>query len=384
MYLNIPNNVQFIMDEIEKNGFEAYIVGGCVRDMLLDKKPHDFDITTSAKPEEIKKIFKKTVDTGIKHGTVTVISDKEPIEVTTFRTESGYSDMRHPENVTFVSDIKEDLKRRDFTVNAMAYNKNCGIVDYFGGREDLKNGILRAVGEPEKRFSEDALRILRLFRFACVLDFAPEEKTLKAALKLAGNLSAVSSERLAAEIKKTVNGKNLRRLAPLIKAGALDFLFISYDNLDRIETIKSKELRLFAFFYQCSTSPIETAEVLKFSNKEKNYISGLSELMSFELFENSIDVKYALRDSEEVFADYLAFYEFYSGKSTENIRKIYEKVIENREPYKISDLNINGEDLKALGFEGKKIGFLLDFLLDKVIEEPSLNQKEKLVQILKS
>lgn len=385
MYFKLPEYVGFIIEALEKEGFEAYAVGGCVRDLLLGTVPSDYDITTAATPDQIKRIFEKTVDTGIKHGTVTVISDGEPVEVTTFRTESDYSDMRHPESVSFVSDIREDLKRRDFTVNAMAYNEKRGLIDFFGGKEDLKNKILRAVGEPCERFSEDALRILRLFRFASVLDFTAEENTLKAALSLAGNLTGVSAERISAELKKAANGKNVAALSPLIRTGALDFLFISYyDRLSGIEALPKGDLRLFAFLYLCSTSPIETAEVLKFSNRDRQYIIQMTELMAFELSENSLDVKYALRDSGEVFGDYLTFLRFITGKNTDNLNAIYRKIIKNGEPYRICDLAVNGDDLIKLGFSGKKIGFLLEFLLDKVIEEPLLNTKEKLLRILKN
>ncbi len=179
----IPQNALLVINRLTQNGYKAYIVGGCVRDILLDKTPHDFDITTNAKPNEIISLFEKTVPTGIKHGTVTVILRDEPIEVTTFRTDRDYTDNRRPDNVTFVDDLKEDLARRDFTVNALAYNKTEGLKDFFGGQDDLQNKILRAVGNPEKRFREDALRILRLFRFASTLGFSIEEQTLNDAIK---------------------------------------------------------------------------------------------------------------------------------------------------------------------------------------------------------
>lgn len=384
MYQNIPDNVQKILESIEKAGFEAYLVGGCVRDMLLGKEPHDYDIATSALPENIKNIFPHTADTGLKHGTVTVISDGMPIEVTTFRTESGYTDMRHPENVCFISDIKEDLRRRDFTVNAIAYNKRTGLVDPFGGEKDINERILRAVGNPDERFSEDALRILRLFRFASVLGFSCEESTLSSALKLAVNLSGVSSERIAEELRKAVNGENTEALSPLIKSGALNFLFINYDRLQKIKSLPAGNLKMFAFLYLCSTSPVETAEVLKFSNKEKKYITDMMGLLSFELMGNSLEVKYALKDSGDVFEDYLTFLTKTLGKNTERVAETYRKITENGEPYRLSDLNISGDDLKKLGFEGKRIGFILDFLLQKVIEEPGLNTKENLLKIVKS
>ncbi|MEE1185167.1 MAG: hypothetical protein UHX92_03715, partial [Acutalibacteraceae bacterium] len=174
---HLPEKIEYVINRITDSGFEAFIVGGCVRDMLMGKTPNDFDITTSATPEEIQNIFEKTVPTGIKHGTITVVLEGEPIEVTTFRCDGDYNDCRHPEKVEFVRSIEADLSRRDFTVNAIAYNPTKGIVDLFGGIEDINSKILRAVGNPEKRFCEDALRIMRLFRFSSVLSFEIEEKT---------------------------------------------------------------------------------------------------------------------------------------------------------------------------------------------------------------
>ena len=199
--LSIPENAARVIDRLTQNGYEAYIVGGCVRDSLLGLTVSDFDITTSAKPEKVIELFEKTVPTGIKHGTVTVMIGNEPIEVTTFRTEGVYNDSRHPEDVEFVSDIREDLSRRDFTVNAIAYNEKTGIVDLFGGMSDLENKILRAVGDPEKRFREDALRILRLFRFASQLGFEIEENTLNSALSLKDGLENISSTAARAAIE---------------------------------------------------------------------------------------------------------------------------------------------------------------------------------------
>ena len=221
--LKIPEKIKFVLRTLTQNGYEAYIVGGCVRDSLLGITPSDYDVTTSAKPEEILGLFDKTVPTGLKHGTVTVIIENEPIEVTTFRTEGEYKDFRHPQNVEFVTDLREDLSRRDFTVNAVAYNETVGLVDLFGGLSDLENKILRSVGDSDKRFKEDALRILRLFRFASQLEFTPEEKTLKSALKLQNGLKNISKERIFSEIVKAVNGKNPKAILPLINSGGLEF-----------------------------------------------------------------------------------------------------------------------------------------------------------------
>ena len=197
MRFSIPSKIEYVLSVLHNAGHKAYIVGGCVRDLLCGKEPHDFDITTSALPQEVSALFEKTVETGIKHGTVTVIIDRTPIEVTTFRTEGAYINHRRPDSVSFVSAVDEDLSRRDFTVNAMCYNHSEGLIDLFGGKADIENRILRAVGEPKARFCEDALRILRLFRFAATLGFSIEEKTLSAAIECAPFLKSISAERIA-------------------------------------------------------------------------------------------------------------------------------------------------------------------------------------------
>ena len=187
MKIQIPAAAQEIVEKLCEHGYEAYLVGGCVRDMLLGREPGDWDITTSAKPEEVKAVFRRTVDTGIKHGTVTVMMGKEGYEVTTFRIDGDYTDGRHPDSVTFTPDLIEDLKRRDFTINAMAYNRDRGLVDAFGGRKDLEDGVIRCVGAAEERFTEDALRILRAIRFSAQLGFEIEEHTENAIKKIPGS-----------------------------------------------------------------------------------------------------------------------------------------------------------------------------------------------------
>lgn len=214
MTMDMPKNVDIAINLLQSAGFEAYAVGGCVRDSLLGKTPNDWDITTSAKPENMKSVFADfhCIDTGIKHGTVTVVIDGEPLEITTFRLDGEYEDNRHPKSVTFTSDLGADLGRRDFTVNAMAYSKMTGTVDLFGGQNDLKNGIIRCVGDPDRRFNEDALRILRALRFASALDFEIEEKTAQSLLKNRALLGNISEERIAKELLKLVCGKGAKRI----------------------------------------------------------------------------------------------------------------------------------------------------------------------------
>ena len=213
--INIPETIKTIIDTLYDNGFEAYAVGWCIRDSLLGRSPHDWDVTTSASPEDVKRIFRRTVDTGIAHGTVPVLMGKEGVEITTYRLDGKYEDNRHPSEVTFTKDLKEDLKRRDFTVNAIAYNDHTGIVDPFGGMDDLHSRIIRCVGEPAERFLEDGLRIMRAVRFSAQLGFEIEERTKAAIAGHARLLSNISAERIASELIKllTSDSPELIRLA---------------------------------------------------------------------------------------------------------------------------------------------------------------------------
>ena len=227
--IQLPNAVQYIIDTIEQAGFEAYAVGGCVRDSILGRTPDDWDITTSAKPEDIKRIFRHTVDTGIQHGTVTVLIKKECYEVTTYRIDGEYEDSRHPKEVSFTSLLSEDLKRRDFTINAMAYNEARGLVDLFGGREDLKRGIIRCVGDPRERFSEDALRIMRAVRFSAQLGYEIEEQTEAAIKELAHTLSHISVERIQVELVKLLISKHPEYVLKLYELGLTKVFLPEFD-----------------------------------------------------------------------------------------------------------------------------------------------------------
>lgn len=210
--MQIPEKVKDIIEKLEQNGYEGYAVGGCVRDSVLGRVPEDWDITTSAKPEEIKRLFRKTIDTGIAHGTVTVMMDGEGFEVTTYRVDGDYVDHRHPKTVTFTPNLEEDLKRRDFTMNAMAYNPREGIVDLFGGMDDIQKGCIRCVGNPSERFSEDALRMLRGVRFAGQLGFTLEKETKEGIRLLADTIARVSAERIQVELTKLLLSKEPEKL----------------------------------------------------------------------------------------------------------------------------------------------------------------------------
>ncbi len=365
----IPKKALFVIDRLTKNGYKAYIVGGCVRDILLGKMPNDFDVTTSAKPEEIIKLFEKTIPTGIKHGTVTVLIENEPIEVTTFRTEGIYTDNRRPDTVEFVTDLREDLSRRDFTVNAMAYNENEGVIDYFGGKEDLKAKILKAVGNPEKRFTEDALRILRLFRFASTLNFEIHENTFNAAIKCSDLLQNVSRERIFEELKKAVLGNNFKIFAPLIECGALKFLNITdLPDFDKIKALK--EYPLLCLYLSLGTSALLE---LKPSNEQKEYFKTLDVLLNMPLPKTDADIKEMLNIAgDEILSDFFILNNLDQSE--------LKRVVASSEPYSISHLKINGNDLINMGYKGEEIGKILEYLRKVVIINPQKNTKENLLK----
>ncbi len=367
----IPPKIEYVIEKLNQNGFEAYIVGGCVRDILLLKTPHDYDVTTSATPEEIMSVFEHTVPTGIKHGTVTVLIENEPIEVTTFRTDGEYRDARRPDSVQFVRNLTEDLSRRDFTVNAMAYNHKNGLCDLFGGQKDLKAKTLRAVGDPETRFKEDALRILRLFRFASTLNFKIEENTFNAAIKCAPLLEKISIERVMAELKTALIGENFKVIKPLIDCGGLKFIGI--DTCPDFDLIKTHRRSPNLCLYLLLSGEIKFD--LKLSNKEKAYIEGMNKL-SCTTPKTKAEVKRCLAvTNEEITRDFLAL----TGAN----EALLNEIIENREPYLIGHLKITGNDLIERGIKGEKIGEILSRLQQKVIDEPTFNTKAKLLNEIK-
>lgn len=232
MRIPVPQAVEEIIGKLNSHGFEAYAVGGCVRDSLLGRKPGDWDITTSATPQQVKALFHRTIDTGILHGTVTIMKNHVGYEVTTYRVDGEYEDGRHPKSVEFTQDLKEDLCRRDFTVNAMAYSHETGVVDIFGGMEDLRRGVIRCVGNPKDRFSEDALRILRAIRFSAQLGFAIEEKTRAAIGEIAPNLLKVSKERIQAELTKLLLSPHPEKIREVYQTGISPYVSEAFCRVD--------------------------------------------------------------------------------------------------------------------------------------------------------
>lgn len=403
--IEVPGAVKGIMDTLNNAGYEAYAVGGCVRDRLLNKKPTDWDITTSALPQQVKSLFSNTVDTGIEHGTVMVIRRGTGYEVTTYRVDGKYEDGRHPESVSFTRSLEEDLKRRDFTVNAFAYDEEEGIIDIFGGMEDLENKIIRCVGDPDERFSEDALRIMRAVRFAAQLSFGIEEETYKAIANHADNLANVSMERIRVEFEKTLLSDNAQ-MTGLYKELGIDRYIISKSDLCqkcfgeeelRIcaaidEGEGTKYLRLAEFFRRLGPEDAKKAlRSLKYDNITIKTVSAVIACMEKGFPQNAQEVKRALNEAgDNVFFYTVALKKYEAGKdeakaaAADKAASLAKDVIASNEPYKISHLAANGKDLQEAGIkEGKEIGKALAMMLDAVIADPSLNDKETLIKMVK-
>lgn len=377
MKIVIPKYVKQVIDTLEKNGFEAFVVGGAVRDAMLGQVPDDWDVATNAVAQEIKKLFVRHFDTGIKHGTITVLTDDNPVEVTTYRIDGIYKDNRRPENVDFTTDIKEDLKRRDFTVNAMAYNEKTGLVDLYGGAKDLKNKIIRCVGDADTRFCEDALRIMRAIRFAIRLGFEIEENTFKAIDRNKNLLKNISAERIQVEVLKILEENDLHLLFNSGVAGIIlpevDFKTIN------LNVPEDKELRLSALLYWVSDAKGVFTR-LKFDNKTKNNVIKIIQCAreNFECSPYSVK-KMLNKYGEEIFEKALVLKKAY-GKSSDEEKMIFNSV--KAEPYSIKHLAITGDDIISSGIESVNIGKVLDKLLDMVIKNPNLNEKEKLKEFI--
>lgn len=381
----IPQFVREIIGSLETAGFEAYLVGGCVRDKILLRTANDWDIATSAEPAEIMHVFEKTVPTGLKFGTVTVLCGGGKAEVTTFRRDAKYLDFRRPSSVDFCGHIQDDLSRRDFTINAMAFNPRRGFFDPFNGQSDLKAGLIRAVGDPNKRFQEDALRILRAFRFAAQLDFKIEQKTLEAAAKNAGLVKEVSAERIRTELDKILLSGCPSKISGLVNSGTLDFLGLK--NSDKPELISKTPnvpaVRWTAFLYLFAPSKNynEIMNSLKFDNKTKSYTSWLLNELRFEPPTDKIAVKKRLAcgANPAMYENYLKLLDAVKGIDTKNALDLLREIVNSKEPYNIKMLDISGNDIVSNVCKGPECGKILKGLLEKVIENPDLNHKDTLL-----
>ena len=401
--MKYPEYVKNCIELLEESGYSAYAVGGAVRDSLLGKEPSDWDVTTSAKPEETLTVFKgfRTIPTGIKHGTVTVlVNDGKkniPIEITTFRIDGEYRDSRHPESVEFSNDLRDDLSRRDFTVNAIALNEKESLIDAFGGKNDLENRIIRSVGDPKKRFCEDALRILRAFRFASQLEFEIEENTLVAAQSCAHLLKNIARERIGVEFKKLLSCEGVAySLKKMIECGVWQNLFDApppnFETVSQIMRLKNENFatRLAALTVELSANEREKfLSSLRLSNNEKKLVLRLCSVKKFDLPKNpaefSKSARHFLHLYNDIYEESLEMLKFFNDK--ENIKGFIEIICAERcknNPLSISDLDIKGNDILPLcNKDYSKVGKTLEYLLLQVIEDPTLNQKQKLIEIAK-
>ena len=435
MKIQLPEKVKVVIQTLEAAGYEAYAVGGCVRDSVLGRVPADWDITTSALPEQVKELFHRTIDTGIEHGTVTVMMDKEGFEVTTYRVDGEYRDHRHPEQVNFTGELKEDLRRRDFTINAMAYNDRCGMVDAFGGIEDLKHGVIRCVGVARERFEEDALRILRAVRFAAQLGFEIEKETADAARALAGNLKDISAERIQTELVKLLVSPHPEMLRTAYELGITRVVLPEFDvmmetpqhhphhmysvgehTLKALEfTDPEKVLRLSVLFHDfgkpqtrttvdgvdhfhghANVSAQETVRImrrLKFDNATMDQVKRIVLYHDVRPQPDERQIRRLLhRAGEDIFpglfqvmgADILAQSEYRKMEklvNLERVHQVYDEILKRKDCISLKNLQVTGKDLIAAGMKpGKKIGEILNQMLEDVLETPEHNEREYLLK----
>jgi tRNA nucleotidyltransferase (CCA-adding enzyme) len=443
MNIQVPKHANYIIKTLQHYGYEAYVVGGCVRDAILGKEPADWDITTSAKPLQIKSIFQKTVDTGLKHGTVTVLMEKEPFEVTTYRIDGEYEDHRRPNEVTFTTNLREDLMRRDFTINAMAYNEKDGLVDLFGGMEDLQKKVIRCVGNPDDRFDEDALRMLRAVRFAAQLGFEIEAPTMDAIRRKYGFLKDISAERIQVELTKLLVSDHPEKLKLAYELGMTSIFLPEFDAMMKtpqdnphhkynvgdhtIEALKrvdaDKVQRLAAllhdvgkpdtrstdaegidhFYGHYEKSGEKSEEILRRLKYDNQTIKSVRHLIEWHDFrwddESYAGMAKVRRMVSKVGIDYFepllklqradiqaqsSYLQDKKLKTLDEVWEIYREVKENHDCLTVKDLNIDGITLIRNGIPaGKQMGVILDRLLDMVIEEPKLNQRDILLELAK-
>lgn len=413
MRIDIPEDAAVIIDIFENNGYEAYVVGGCVRDCIIGRNPEDWDITTSATPEQIKKLFHRTIDTGIQHGTVTIRMGGCSYETTTFRIDGEYKDSRHPSNVEFTSLLSEDLKRRDFTINAMAYSPRTGIIDMFGGIDDLGKRVIRCVGNPHDRFSEDALRTLRAVRFAGQLDFHIEENTLKAISDTALAIRNISAERIRVEITKLIMSGGPDRILLAMKTGLTKVFLPEWDEVARdperadrvirvIKTVnrlcdyaggRENKILCFAALLVETHDAGEIMRRMKFDNYSISFVDRLTRYCNVDFDMTKTEFRRFLSKAGVDIMELLyvlreAYHGSFGGEYAEYIRAVdarskemFEEIINDGDALTIKQLDVTGNDLNEAGIpKGKIMGNLLNALLDEILCKPSYNNKEWLIK----
>ena len=440
MKIQLPEKVNTIIQTLQEHGYEAYAVGGCVRDSLLGREPGDWDITTSASPDETKKLFARTVDTGIEHGTVTVLLGKEGFEVTTYRIDGKYEDSRHPTEVIFTRNLREDLLRRDFTINAMAYNDTEGIVDIFGGMDDLKRKIIRCVGNARERFGEDALRIMRGVRFAAQLGFSLEKETKEAMTELAPTLEKISAERIQTELVKLLVSDSPELIREAYHLGITAVILPEFDEMMRTgqetkyhrydvgeHTVQAvcnvppdKVLRLTMLLHDVAKPEMKTVDAdgtahfkghdirgeqkakeilrrIKFDNDTIHKVTKLVRWHDYRMPAEKKNVRKAMsKISAELFpmyllvkrADILVHSMYRREEELENLsglQKCYEEIVADHECVSLKQLAVTGTDLIGIGMKpGKQIGEVLNELLRIVLEYPEFNNKEHLLRFVQN
>ena len=392
MIIKVPKEVETALNILHVNSYEAYIVGGCVRDSIMGKVPSDWDVATSAKPKEILLCFNqyRTIETGIRHGTVTVIISKMQIEITTYRIDGEYSDNRRPDDVLFTDKIEFDLKRRDFTINALAYNKN-GVIDLFGGLDDIKNKIVKCVGDSDERFNEDGLRILRALRFASVLNFDIEKNTSYSIFRNKNLLNNISMERINIELSKLIMGSNFQNILleyrDVIEVFLPEIQDLTKERLEyRLYAMKALNtliLRLSVFLYRID-SPDKILMNLKYDNKTVKKVKLLTENIDEKIYPDQVSIKKWLNKINNVNLNYLikikkVMFDYEYEELTKS-EKIMKEIIETNQCYSLKTLAINGKDIIDSGVpKGKNIGIVLNKVLNKVIEGKLENNKDTLL-----
>lgn len=373
----LPEGARFIIDMLQSAGHEGYCVGGCVRDALLGLSPKDYDICTDASPEEMQRIFsgQRVIETGLKHGTLTVLYDGEPYEVTTYRVDGDYADHRHPDCVTFVRELSQDLARRDFTVNAMAYNPEKGLADLFEGQNDLKNRVIRCVGDPNRRFDEDALRILRALRFAAVYGFSIEEETANAAHMLKNTLAHVAKERITAEFCKLLCGKaaqDILRAHAQVLAAVLPCALHTQDLAD---TPSLLPVRL-AHVFQDASNLKEVFSALRLNNAAALAAEELIAEKNTACPQDSAAWKHLMNRLGAERARQLDAWKRWDDAEMQNI-------LDRGDCWNLKMLAVSGKDLMDAGVpKGREVGRALDALLLAVIEEKTINEKAALLKYI--
>ncbi len=413
MRIQIPSHVEYIIGKLNQNGYEAFAVGGCVRDTLLGRTPGDWDITTSARPEQVKALFRRTIDTGIQHGTVTVMLERTGYEVTTYRIDGEYEDGRHPRQVEFTSDLLEDLKRRDFTINAMAYSHETGIVDAFGGMEDLEKRVIRCVGEPMERFEEDALRILRAIRFSAQLDFSIEEKTREAITRIAPNLAKVSRERVQMELTKLLCSDHPEQIRQVYETGisryvSEEFSCLPWEKAEISPALPKEKYVRWAAFLRCACPAEQDSwqtdlscekaagknfceerekavraggkilRDLKLDNETIGRVKTLTSWCGEKLLPEAPSVRRAMSKMEPEVWDALVELNQYGDE----ILCLTKEIRAAGDCLDLKHLAVNGRDLMSAGVRpGKDMGEILNRMLQEVLERPENNQKEILMSM---